>query len=1184
MNKKAIKVTDVDKLTDSNVEKKEDNKCLDFELRMISEIICSWESLVPYLGLDDSHRTSILKDNPYNYDEQKYQVLLKWKQVNGEDATYKNLLKCISDSGDQQLMSSISKMISSKFITKSLSGDYDDMYVGLPDSKCSKFHLQMICDELQQWEPLIPYLNLNEADKKNLKYCYPTDYASQKYEMFIKWLNKFQEKANYCKLMDCLIDSSNKDIADKLKIICTSQSIPNGQYFTTCLNRYREFLQKRYGNFVISASSDECLNYTSSEYIKLTLVELSRNDDEFVGNSIEEITTNHKTVPLAGLLQFPKGKEQICLIEGGAGMGKTTLAYQLCKLWSKGYLFNQYSAIILLTLREPHLQEAKSVKDFLLTLDVGLKDEVFREITRDNGENICFIFEGYDELPLKLRKHRLFSKLTEDLPQCTLMYTSRPEACSNIKRRASQRLQILGFKLEQAYHYIHKVLETKQELKSKIPGLIKAIENNLIIQTLVSIPINVAIIIDLYITDGSLPNTITKLYTLLCLQLILRHVSQRTANEYETTSLTCLNSLPVEVDVPFKDICYIAYKTLISDKLSFTADMLRTKSINGIGLLVTSTMHSVHGDSKVYSFLHLTLHEFCAAWYISKLPTSEQSKCLQETYHLSRFYIVWQFFAGITHLENEEIFQMMLEKCSIFVKSWYGKSNIARMLLGLHESNNLTVLHKFGDHMNGSINFSYYSLDQRCSTALGCFLLHYGNKLHLLNLFSSNTSDNGMETILMGLLKCKPFDKNLHLILDIARNNLTKSSVQVITSVISTVSSLKTLILDHNHNLRVGLSEIVTKAVTSVCLQKLHLSFTSSNAFEVLLSGNEFCSENKNCSQLTELTLNQCIPEVNKGIKKLCVFLKNFSCLEFIELKNNALGDVDIADLSSFLVSTENLISNIDLSDNHITFKGIEHLENVIYFKPYSITTINLSGNPLKDQGVELLINAIFDAKCLHTVGISRTETSEEINSFVARVFHFKTSLKSLAFTPAGSCQEINNDLINSFGYLEELALENGSTDGNENTISTLTKSEAIKKLTLINIVLTNEIILNLQKLLTMNRLTSLKLINVSELSKGFCLKDYCLKIGETLQSNNSLKVLIIWPATEPNRLDRCSVKQFVEYLQSNYSLIDLTLWITTEARADELLIQELEIIIQSINHKRNSSVGGNLNLCLRPF
>ena len=1184
-----------EKALNPNVEKKEQisltSKCLEFHLRMISEAMSSWENLVPYLGLDDSHRNSIMKDNPYRYDEQKYQVLLKWKQVNGDDATFKSLLKCISHSGDQYLKSCISKMIFSKFMSKSSSGDYDDLYVALPDGKCSKLHLQMICSELREWEPLIPYLHLNEADKKDLIHCYPTDYARQKYEMFIKWQERYQEKADYRKLMECLIDSSNKDIADTLKMICTSQNIPYSQYFTTSFNKYREFLQSRYNNLEISTSSDECLNYTSSDYIDLTLVELGRNDDELVG-SIEEIIANNKIVSLAGLLQFPKKEERICLIEGGAGMGKSTLAIQLCKLWSKGHFFKQYSAFILLTLRDPGIQEAKSVKDFLLTLNDELKHEVFQEITRDNGENICFVFEGFDELPPKLRKHRLFSKLTEDLPKCTLMYTSRPESCFNIKHKASQRLQILGFKLEQAFHYIHNVLEKKQS-KSKIPGLIKTIESNFVIQTLLSIPINVAIIIYLYITDGNLPNTITKLYTLLCLQLMLRHVNQRTANEDETTSLTSLNNLPVEVEVPFKEICCIAYKTLVKDKLIFTADVLHTKGFIGIGLLVMSTMKTSYGLSKVCSFLHLTLHEFCAAWYISKLPTSEQSKCLKETYHLPRFYIVWQFFAGITQLQNPDIFQMMLEKCSIFVKSWCGKSNIARMLLGLYEASNSTLLYRFGDHMNGSINFSYYSLDQRCCTALGFFLQHYGNKLCLLNLFSSGAGDNGMETILNGLMKCKPLNENQNFTLDIARNYLTTSSARVISTVIATVSSLQMLILDHNHKLSTGVCEIMTKAVNSVSLKHLSLYFTSSDAFRILLlpntlssieiSRNEFreivkleCSENHS---LTELKLNQCISRVPNGIKKLCALFEKYSYLQSIELQSNALGDTDISDLSSFLVSTENIISSIDLSENNITCKGIEHLDYVIYFKSCGITAINLSGNPLKDGGVELLINTIFNTSCLHHIKISRTETSVEINSFISKVFHFKTSLKSVAFTPVGSCQEMNSN--NNFAYLEEVSLEDGSTNGIENTISALTKSEVITRLTIMRGTLTTKIIFDLQRLLTMRILTCLKLLNVSILPTD------SLAIGQALQHNKSLKILNIWPASEHERLDKQDVKEFVEYLQNNYSLIDLTIWITTEARVDESLIEEVEVKVRFINLQRNSigsSMDGNLNLHLRPF
>ena len=1175
------------------------SKCLEFQLRMISETISSWENLIPYLGLEDNHRISIMKDHPHKYDEQKYQALLKWKQVNGDDATFENLLKCISSSGDHHLESSIHKMIATKFISKSSSTDYDDLYAALPDGKCSKLHLQMICSELCEWEPLIPYLHLNEAVKKNLIYCYPTDYARQKYEMFIKWQDKCQEKANYRRLMECLIDSGNKDIADTLKKICTSHNIPYSQYFTTSFNRYREFLQHRYNNLVISASSDECLNFASPDYIDLTLVELGRNDDELVG-SIEEIIAHHKTITLAGLLKFPAEKERICLIEGGAGMGKTTLAIQLCKLWSKGHFFKQYSAFILLTLREPSLQEAKSVKDFLLTLDDGLKDEVYQEITRDNGENICFIFEGFDELPPKLRKHRLFSKLTEDLPKCTLMYTSRPESCYNIKQRASQRLQILGFKLEQAVHYIHNVLETEEKSKSKIPGLIKIIESNSIIQNLLSVPINVAIIIYLYIIDGRLPNTITELYTLLCLRLMLRHVQQRTANEDDTTSLNSLNNLPEEVELPFKEICCIAYKTIVKDKISFTADMFDTKDINGIGLLVTSTMQTSYGLSKVYSFLHFTIHEFCAARYISRLPAAEQCTCIKETYHLPRFHIVWQFFAGITQLQNKDIFHMMLESCNVLVKSWHGKLNIARMLLGLYEANNSTLLLKFGDHIKGSVNFSYYSVDQRCCTALGYFLQYYGNKVSLLNLFSSNTGDSGMEIVLNGLMKCTPFDRNLKFTLDIARNNLTKSSSCVISTVVAKVPSLQMLILDHNHKLSTGVNEIAAKAAASHSLKELSLYFTSSDAFTILslsntlssieLSRNKLCTESfesefKENHSVTKLKLNQCMSKHHPGIgnkmNKLCTLLKNFCCLQFIELQNNSLGDMEISDLSSFLLSTENIISSVDLSENNITCTGIEHLEHVIYFKSHNITAINLSGNPLKDAGVKLLLNAVFDYNSLCVVNISKTETSLDISNIISRIFQCKTSLKSLAFSPIGKFLEINDNITCSFKYLEEVSLGDGSTDGIESIINALTKSEEIKRLTITRGILTSESVLSLHNLLTMKSLMCLKLMNVS------ILCDESLLIGQALQCNDTLKILIIWPSKEHERLDKNNVQQFVEYLQNNYSLVDLTLWVTTEVRADVLLMKELEAKIMCINSLRNSngaSLFSNLNLCLRPF
>ena len=70
------------------------------------------------------------------------------------------------------------------------------------------------------------------------------------------------------------------------------------------------------------------------------------------------------------------------------------------------------------------------------------------------------------------------------------------------------------------------------------------------------------------------------------------------------------------------------------------------------------------------------------------------------------------------------------------------------------------------------------------------------------------------------------------------------------------------------------------------------------------------------------------------------------------------------------------------------------------------------------------------------------------------------------------------------------------------------------------------------------------------------------LAIGQALQHNKSLKILNIWPASEHECLDKQNVKEFVEYLQSIYNLF--ILWVTTEARADESLIQELEVKIHT--------------------
>ena len=54
--------------------------------------------------------------------------------------------------------------------------------------------------------------------------------------------------------------------------------------------------------------------------------------------------------------------------------------------------------MILLLLHDPEIQGAESISDLLLILDDDMRKSVFTEIAKCNGEGICFILEGYDEL------------------------------------------------------------------------------------------------------------------------------------------------------------------------------------------------------------------------------------------------------------------------------------------------------------------------------------------------------------------------------------------------------------------------------------------------------------------------------------------------------------------------------------------------------------------------------------------------------------------------------------------------------------------------------------------------------------------------------------------------------------------------------------------------------------------
>ena len=98
----------------------------------------------------------------------------------------------------------------------------------------------------------------------------------------------------------------------------------------------------------------------------------------------------------------------IILLEGGPGMGKTTLGYSYCKKWKDGGL-RTFDMAAFVPLRELEAQRysTKDVTfDDLLHLACGNDDAMKEELKHyvEAGSSLLLVLDGWDEAPDTVRK------------------------------------------------------------------------------------------------------------------------------------------------------------------------------------------------------------------------------------------------------------------------------------------------------------------------------------------------------------------------------------------------------------------------------------------------------------------------------------------------------------------------------------------------------------------------------------------------------------------------------------------------------------------------------------------------------------------------------------------------------------------------------------------------------------
>ena len=416
----------------------------------------------------------------------------------------------------------------------------------------------------------------------------------------------------------------------------------------------------------------------SNKLVRLTLVEGVNEEGYYHASGIRgKSDKNVKRKPLSygDLFKVESGERPVkkILVEGDAGIGKTTLSIAVSEDWVTEKLFQQFELLLLIPLRHRKIASASSLPELLRFLHSSQKlcNEVAECLEEDEGSNVLIIADGWDELAESSQSEGsfLYELLFEDLlPFASVIVTSRPSASIKFHRLSciDRFLEITGFNDENITEYIESEFPNDW---GKAARLREHLRQNTFVESMCIVPLNCAIVCHLWRTlEEALPTTMTELYTKIICNIILRNIQK---NGFENViSLPNFDALPDGLKPSWRLLCELAFQTIERDQLTFTQQELAhnlpafDEKILYFGLLQPS--HSILEDGCGVSlhFLHLTIQEYLAALHLVKqLPDKDAANttlpitmigikgfgkpCIRSLIIPDRYHIVWRFLFGI---------------------------------------------------------------------------------------------------------------------------------------------------------------------------------------------------------------------------------------------------------------------------------------------------------------------------------------------------------------------------------------------------------------------------------------------------------------------------------------------------------------------------------------------------------
>ena len=773
-----------------------------------------------------------------------------------------------------------------------------------------------------------------------------------------------------------------------------------------------------------------------------TLVELELVEEDMVqgykGNQLRDRNsdTTIKRTPLACQELFKGGGKRPIrkvLLEGEAGIGKTTLCTSISEEWADEGIFQQFEAILLLPLRHKNVASATSLSDLLSLLHPSqpVRESVVHCLEKKEGEGVLIIADGWDELSESQRKEGSFLYevlFGERLPFVSVLLTSRPSASSALHELQciDRFVEVCGFSKKGIQEYVHAEFAND---KAKAKRLLQQLENNPLVESVCSIPLNCAIICHLWRTlEGVLPSTMTELYSKIILNLVFRNALKRSASEDQGIKSLCnFNSLPKALQDPWQYLCHLAFQAVSRNQVVFTEEELANLSQPGstlndtilsFGLLQAGESVFDVGKGVSFHFLHQTFQEFLAALHLTKQSSTEQLTFCQQHGKSDHISMLWRFFFGISFqalksqavsvklqkaLFRELIYSQKLTICHCAIES--KDESVTNLVAELLNAGELRLINPrnvsdcsavinviVNTHRSNKIviDLSNCNLSDMQVLVLSDALVRKQEKLQVkeLNLSGNKLTDTGINL----LFQRSPAIFSTLESLNLSSNNIGAKGLRTVMTTLASASSsgvscLTEIVLWHNPIGTDGFQvfEDAIRANTLTNLNMLHLDGSLTNDADINGSIIITFAETilAHCHKLQYISLsenNLSVPgahAIGAVLSQLAQQISGFG----ITLNETMLGDEGIV---AFLQSLQGVcpLSMLDLKSNNIHSLGASSLAESITSGRLELTMdidgfceLSLDENPLGVEGALAIGKILSNSRSqLSQISLSQCE------------------------------------------------------------------------------------------------------------------------------------------------------------------------------------------------------------------